>query len=161
VPFDRIGSGLPAPAGSIQTEAEVFLEFMSEFWVGGYDDDPFIGEGRQNVWDLYIEHNGASAGAYAEAQQLGSDGVPNVWLIPPVTPSGHITDDFENVVPYSCSLPDGVDFIVAVNQRTDPNIVPGVAAYSRRLRNFIFYGICQVDWTHVMPTLPIIPPPLP
>jgi len=67
--------GGPATAGSIATEAEVFLRFMAKFWVGGDGGNPRYGESRcpdgNCVWTLATGHNGARDGTYAEAKQLG------------------------------------------------------------------------------------------
>lgn len=62
-------------AGALSTEAEVFLRFMSKYWVGGDGVNPRYGESRcpngDCVWNLATGHNGARDGTYAEAKQLG------------------------------------------------------------------------------------------
>lgn len=62
-------------AGSLATEAEVFLRFMGKYWVGGSGNNPKYGEtrcpGGDCAWNSSNGHNGAAFGTWAEAKQLG------------------------------------------------------------------------------------------
>ena len=141
--------------GSLAAEAEVFLKFMSEYWVGGYENNPRIGEKRNQVWKRYTAHNRAFERTYALAIQLGGNRNPKEWKLPPLHAKGRILDDFGNLKMYSGVLPDGVDILVAVNQRADKKCVEaksysGGDAYGL-LDNFILYGVSQVNWGAIAP----------
>ena len=155
VPFSSRNTDLVPGTGSLAAEAEVFLKFMSEYWVGGYENNPRIGEKRNQVWNRYTTHNGALDGTYAWAIQLGANGNPKEWKLPPVDDKGRILDDFANLKMYSGNLPDGVDIFVAVNQRADKKCVEAKGyncgdAYGL-LDNFILYGVSQVNWEAIAP----------
>ena len=155
VPFSSRNSDLSPGTGSLAAEAEVFLKFMSEYWVGGYENNPRIGEKRNQVWNRYTTHNGALDGTYAWAIQLGGNGNPKEWKLPPVDDKGRILDDFANLKMYSGKLPDGVDIFVAVNQRADKKCVEAKGyncedAYGL-LDNFVLYGASQVNWEAIAP----------
>lgn len=155
VPFSSRNTDLVPGTGSLAAEAEVFLKFMSEYWVGGYENNPRIGEKRNQVWNRYTTHNGALDGTYAWAIQLGGNGNPKEWKLPPVDDKGRILDDFANLKMYSGNLPDGVDIFVAVNQRADKKCVEAKGyncgdAYGL-LDNFILYGVSQVNWEAIAP----------
>ena len=155
VPFSSRNTDLVPGTGSLAAEAEVFLKFMSEYWVGGYENNPRIGEKRNQVWNRYTTHNGALDGTYAWAIQLGANGNPKEWKLPPVDDKGRILDDFANLKMYSGNLPDGVDIFVAVNQRADKKCVEAKGyncedAYGL-LDNFVLYGASQVNWKAIGP----------
>ena len=155
VPFSSRNSDLSPGTGSLAAEAEVFLKFMSEYWVGGYENNPRIGEKRNQVWNRYTAHNGALAGTHAWAIQLGGNQNPKEWKLPPIDDKGRILDDFANLKMYSGNLPDGVDIFVAVNQRADKKCVEAKGyncedAYGL-LDNFVLYGASQVNWEAIAP----------
>jgi hypothetical protein len=150
VPFSSRSTGLSPGTGSLAAEAEVFLKFMSEYWVSGYENNPRIGEKRNNVWNQYTTHNGSLDGTHAWAIQLGGNNNPKEWKLPPVDDRGQILDDVSKLMMYSGNLPDGVDIFVAVNQRADNKCVEAKNydcgdAYGL-LDNFILYGVSQVNW---------------
>jgi Beta-lactamase len=156
VPFARRSTDLSPGTGSLAAEAGVFLKFMSQYWVGGYENNPRIGERRNNVWNRYTAHNGALDGTEAWAIQLGGNNNPKEWKLPPVDDKGRILDDFANLQMYAGVLPDGVDIFVAVNQRADKKCVEAKGyncgdAYGL-LNNFILYGASRVNWNMVAPT---------
>ncbi len=66
------GTG-PATAGSLATEAEVYLRFMAKYWVGGDGTDPRYGEtrcpGGDCIWNLSASHTGALRGTYSYVGQ--------------------------------------------------------------------------------------------
>ena len=155
VPFSSRNSDLSPGTGSLAAEAEVFLKFMSEYWVGGYKNNPRIGEKRNQVWKRYTAHNGAFEGTYALAIQLGGNRNPKEWKLPPLDAKGGILDDFGNLKMYSGVLPDGVDIFVAVNQNVERKCVEA-KSYScgdpyGLLENFILYGVSQVNWGAIAP----------
>ncbi|MEG5172617.1 serine hydrolase [Microcoleus sp. B3-D7] len=155
VPFSSRNTDLSPGTGSLAAEAEVFLKFMSQYWVGGYENNPRIGEKRNNVWNRYTAHNGALDGTHAWAIQLGGNNNPKEWKLPPLDDKGRILDDFANLKMYAGVLPDGVDIFVAVNQRADKKCVEAKGyncgdAYGM-LNNFILYGVSQVNWNLVAP----------
>lgn len=155
VPFSSRSTGLSPGTGSLAAEAEVFLKFMSEYWVSGYENNPRIGEKRNNVWNRYTTHNGSLDGTHAWAIQLGGNNNPKEWKLPPVDDKGRILDNFSKLMMYSGNLPDGVDIFVAVNQRTDRKCVEAKNydcgdAYGL-LDNFILYGVSQVNWGAIEP----------
>ncbi|MEG3841019.1 serine hydrolase [Microcoleus sp. herbarium14] len=155
VPFSSRNTDLVPGTGSLAAEAEVFLKFMSQYWVGGYENNPRIGEKRNQVWNRYTAHNGALDGTYAWAIQLGGNNNPKEWKLPPVDDKGRILDDFGKLMMYSGNLPDGVDIFVAVNQNSDRKCVEAKGyncgdAYGL-LDNFILYGVSQVNWNMVAP----------
>ncbi|MEG4999360.1 serine hydrolase [Microcoleus sp. B4-D4] len=154
--FSRRNTDLSPGTGSLAAEAGVFLKFMSQYWVGGYENNPRIGEKRNNVWNRYTAHNGALDGTHAWAIQLGGKNNPKEWKLPPVDDGGHILDDFANLKMYAGVLPDGVDIFVAVNQRADKKCVEAKGyncgdAYGL-LDNFILYGASRVNWNRVAPS---------
>jgi len=73
--YQGAGTVSPHAAGSLATEAEVFLKFMAKYWVGGSGEDPDYGETRcpdgNCIWTSSHAHNGARVGTWAEAKQLG------------------------------------------------------------------------------------------
>ena len=155
VPFSSIGTDLSPGTGSLAAEAGVFLKFMSEYWVGGYENNPRIGQKRNQVWNRYTTHNGALNGTYAWAIQLGGSGNPKEWKLPPIDDKGRILDDFGKMMMYSGNLPDGVDIFVAVNQNSDRKCVEAKGyncgdAYGL-LDNFVLYGASQVNWKAIGP----------
>ncbi|MEG3845877.1 serine hydrolase [Microcoleus sp. herbarium19] len=155
VPFSSRNTDLSPGTGSLAAEAEVFLKFMSQYWVGGYENNPRIGERRNNVWNRYTAHNGALDGTLAWAIQLGGNNNPKEWKLPPVDDKGRIFDDFANLKMYAGNLPDGVDIFVAVNQNSDRKCVEAKSyncgeAYGL-LDNFILYGVSQVNWKAIAP----------
>jgi Beta-lactamase len=150
VPFSSRSTDLSPGTGSLAAEAGVFLKFMSQYWVGGYENNPRIGEQRNNVWHRYTAHNGAFDGTHAWAIQLGGNNNPKEWKLPPVDDKGRILDDFSKLTMYSGVLPDGVDIFVAVNQNSDRKCVEAKSyncgeAYGM-LNNFILYGVSRVNW---------------
>jgi hypothetical protein len=155
VPFSSRNTDLSPGTGSLAAEAGVFLKFMSQYWVGGYENNPRIGERRNNVWNRYTTHNGALDGTHAWAIQLGGNGNPKEWKMPPIDDQGRILDDFSKMMMYSGNLPDGVDIFVAVNQRSDRKCVEAKGyncgdAYGM-LNNFVLYGASQVNWEAIGP----------
>ncbi len=144
---------------------------------------PSIGERRHGKWTFNNNHNGFFSGTYAWAVEFAAkrqmdgnafvactqssdcdtnmgavcrDGecvLPNKLRLPPIDGQDRITDAFGNVTKQPFLMPDGVDFIVAVNQLSDPKcrIASGYgcgSAYAR-LKDFILYGISQMDWDAV------------
>ncbi|MEG4345177.1 serine hydrolase [Microcoleus sp. A003_D6] len=155
VPFSSRNTDLVPGTGSLAAEAGVFLKFMSEYWVGGYENNPRIGEKRNQVWNRYTAHNGALDGTHAWAIQLGGNRNPKEWKLPPLDDKGRIVDDFGKLMMYSGNLPDGVDIFVAVNQNADRKCVEAKSyncgeAYGL-LDNFILYGVSQVNWGAIAP----------
>ncbi len=67
--------GATGPAGSLATEAEVFLRFMGKYWTGGDGTNPMYGESRcpdgNCIWTIGVGHNGARFGTWAQVKQLG------------------------------------------------------------------------------------------
>ncbi|MEM7132382.1 MAG: hypothetical protein AAF702_39130 [Chloroflexota bacterium] len=82
VPEEQASSDYAAGAsGALAVEPGVYLNFMRNYWVGGYSGNPTIGEKRENTWDLSRSHNGSAFGAYAQAvQYANTDGVPQFDL---------------------------------------------------------------------------------
>jgi hypothetical protein len=155
VPFSSRNTDLSPGTGSLAAEAEVSLKFMSEYWVGGYENKPRIGEKRNQVGNRYTAHTGALDGTYALAIQLGGNRNPKEWKLPPLDAKGRILDDFGKLKMYSGMLPEGVDIFVAVNQRADKKSVDAKGyncgdAYGL-LDNFILYGVSQVNWGAIAP----------
>ncbi|MCU0546430.1 MAG: beta-lactamase family protein [Oscillatoriaceae cyanobacterium Prado104] len=155
VSFARRHTDLSPGTGLLAAEAEVFLKFMSQYWVGGYENNPRIGERRNNVWNRYTAHNGALDGTHAWAIQLGGNRNPKEWKLPPVDDRGRILDDFAKLKMYAGVLPDGVDIFVAVNQRADRKCAAAKDydcgdAYGL-LNNFILYGVSRVNWNAIAP----------
>ncbi|NJK67564.1 MAG: serine hydrolase [Microcoleus sp. SU_5_3] len=155
VPFSSRSTDLSPGTGSLAAEAGVFLKFMSQYWVGGYENNPRIGEKRNNVWNRYTAHNGALDGTHAWAIQLGGNNNPKEWKLPPIDEKGRILDDFANLKMYAGNLPDGVDIFVAVNQNSDRKCVEAKGYNCRdaygMLNNFILYGTSQVNWGAIGP----------
>ena len=163
VPFPYSGSGIISPGtGSLAVEPKAFLKFMSEYWVGGYDSNPYIGEKRNNTWTRYTGHTGAYDGAYAWAIHLGGSNNPKNWKLPPRDRQGRILDVFdkEKLQTYQTSLPDGVDIFVAVNQWADRKCVEADRVNTKEkgyncgdayglLNKFILYGASRVNWVQV------------
>lgn len=155
VPFSSRNTDLSPGNGSLAAEAEVFLKFMSEYWVAGYENNPRIGEKRNQVWNRYTSHTGGLDGTYARAIQLGGNRNPKEWKLPPLDAKGRILDDFGKLKMYSGVLPDGVDIFVAVNQWADKKCVEAKTyncgnAYGL-LDSFILYGVSQVNWGAIAP----------
>jgi hypothetical protein len=155
VPFSRRNTDLSPGTGSLAAEAEVFLKFLSEYWVAGYENNPRIGEKRNQVRNRYTAHTGALGGTYALAIQLGGNRNPKEWKLPPLGAKGRILDDFGKLKMYSGVLPDGVDIFVAVNQKVDRKCVEAKSyncgdAYGL-LDSFILYGVSQVNWGAIAP----------
>ncbi len=143
---------------------------------------PIIGERRNGVWTIMNAHNGAFDGCYAFGMEVAgtrqtSNGqivactfasdcaaggvcrqgqcvVPTTFYVPPVDAvTQRITDDFANIAGAQAILPDGVDVLVAVNQRADVKCTPNETykcstAYGT-LDGFILHGLGQVDWSAV------------
>jgi len=155
VPFSSRNTDLSPGTGSLAAEAEVFLKFMSEYWVGGHENNPRIGEKRNQVWNRYTSYTGGLDGTYARAIQLGGNRNPKEWKLPPLDAEGRILDDFGKLNMYSGVLPDGVDIFVAVNQWADKKCVEAKSYNCRDayglLDNFIFYGVSQVNWGAIAP----------
>ncbi|MBD0347056.1 MAG: hypothetical protein ICV63_19970, partial [Coleofasciculus sp. Co-bin14] len=167
VPFAYAGAGNIGPGtGSLAAEPRAFLKFMSEYWVKGYDSNPYIGEKRNNTWNRFVQHNGSYAGTYAWAIQLGGSNNPKSWALPPRDQQGRILDVFdkEKLQTYKASLPDGVDIFVAVNQLADRKCVEAGKVNIKEkekgyncdvygmLNNFVVYGASRVNWAQVKPT---------
>ena len=155
IPFSKITTDVGPGTGLLAAEAEVFLKFMSEYWVAGHENNPRIGEKRNQVWNRYTSHTGGLNGTYARAIQLGGNRNPKEWKLPPLDAEGRILDDFGNLKMYSGVLPDGVDIFVAVNQGADKKCVEAKTykcgnAYGL-LDSFILYGVSQVNWEAIAP----------
>lgn len=92
VPLVAEWIGVNAGSGELVTDPGTFLKFLNKYWVGGYDENPRIGERRLSagspVWNLYTTHNGALFGAMSWAMQLGKQGEPLTYRMPPRTPNG-------------------------------------------------------------------------
>jgi hypothetical protein len=163
VPFAYADSGTISPGtGSLAVEPKAFLQFMSEYWVGGYDSNPYTDEKRNNTWTGYTGHTAAYDGAYAWAIQLGGSNNPKNWKLPPRDQQGRILDVFdkEKLQTYQTSLPDGVDIFVAVNQWADRKCVEADKVNTKEkgyncgnayalLNEFILYGASRVNWVQV------------
>ena len=150
VPFSSRNTDVSPGTGSLAARAEVFLQFMSEYWVGGYENNPaHRGEAKWGLESIYFSHGGLD-GTYARAIQLGGKRNPKEWKLPPLDAKGRILDEFGNLKMYSGVLPDGVDIFVAVNQWADKKCVEAKSYNCRGvyglLDNFIFYGVSQVNW---------------
>jgi hypothetical protein len=71
-PFVRLGG-----RGALATESQVYLKFMSKFWVSNNqgDSDPTYGQSRcpdgDCIWTIPTSHNGALTGTWSYALQLG------------------------------------------------------------------------------------------
>ena len=77
-PYRGGGNDGAGSTGSLAAEAEVFLEFMSRYWVGGGGSDPRYGRTRcpdgDCIWTKGTSHNGARAGTWSYVLQYGGSG---------------------------------------------------------------------------------------
>ncbi len=75
------GTG-PATAGSLATEAEVYLRFMAKYWVAGDGSNPRYGETRcpegNCIWSQVVSHTGALGGTYSYVGQYGGTTKTNI-----------------------------------------------------------------------------------
>ncbi len=131
------------------------IQFKCHNSLAGYENNPRIGEKRNQVGNRYTAHNGSLDGTHAWAIQLGGNQNPKQWKLPPLDAKGRILDDFGKLKMYSGVLPDGVDIFVAVNQNVDRKCVEAKSyscgdAYGL-LDNFILYGVSQVNWGAIAP----------
>jgi hypothetical protein len=168
--FAYSGGGVGAGTGGLAAAPLAMLRFMANYWIGGYGANPRIGEPRENVWTLSTSHNGSVGGGFTFGLQYGPDATSQ-WSMPPISPSGHVLDDFDNLATYLCELPgneipDGIDIFVAVNQRGDKKCAASAAldgytcgtAYDL-LDNFVKFGICRVqNWDLVTPIWNLVGP---
>lgn len=81
VPVGYTTQGISPASGTLAADAETFLSFMSQYWIGGYAENPRIGEERTQ-WGLHTTHNGAFKGAFAWAMQLGSNSDNTIFELP-------------------------------------------------------------------------------
>lgn len=93
VPVGYHTQGTSPASGSLAADAETFLAFMSKYWVGGYDENPRIGEPRLDkngdpIWGLSTAHNGAWSGSFTWAIQSGSDEGNRIWQLPSRSDNG-------------------------------------------------------------------------
>lgn len=92
VPFSADWIGVNAGSGELVADPATFLRFLNTYWVGGYDTNPRIGTRRDSsgkmVWNRYTTHNGAWAGSYSWAMQLGRTSAPAAYNLPPRTANG-------------------------------------------------------------------------
>lgn len=98
VPLVAEWIGINAGSGELVADPGTLLKFLNKYWVSGYDINPRIGEkrmaGGKPVWDLYTTHNGALYGAMSWAMQLGKQGQPAIYGVPPRSSNGRsITSD--------------------------------------------------------------------
>ena len=133
LPLILTSNGFGAATGGMAVEAEAFLHFMAQYWTGGYDGDtseaqfdPWIGERRNNVWNLDNHHNGSiGGGGVARADQI-ADAARDIY---------------------------GVDVFVAVNQNENKRCLenenaPGCADHL--YDDVVKAGVNEVDWDAVM-----------
>lgn len=133
LPIFLTGNGYGAATGAMTVEVEEFLSFMTHYWTGGYDGDkpeaefdPWIGEARNNVWNIDTHHNGSvGGGGHARADQI-ADAVYNIY---------------------------GVDVFVAFNQNANKRCLenedaPGCSDHP--YTNVVQAGVREVDWDEVM-----------
>ena len=81
LPTILAGNGFGAATGGMTVEPGEFLTFMSQYWAAGYDGDkpeadfnPWVGEPRNNVWNIDSHHNGSvGGGGIARADQIADD----------------------------------------------------------------------------------------
>ncbi|MGB0715150.1 MAG: MopE-related protein [Phycisphaerae bacterium] len=77
-PYRGGGNDAAGSTGSLAAEAEVFLKFMSRYWVGGGGSDPRYGKTRcpdgDCIWTQGNSHNGARAGTWSFVFQWGGSG---------------------------------------------------------------------------------------
>ncbi len=79
-------------SGGLAIEPGVYLRYMNERWISGYDDDPMSGTKRNNTWDVSLTHNGSAGGAYAYAIHYGGDNASEI-AVPYDPTQGYMSDE--------------------------------------------------------------------
>lgn len=138
-------------AGALVSEAPVYLEFARKYNISGRSDLRDNGNGSERINPLVSTsgHNGSVGGGYAIVLQMVGRTV--FRSLPPVV-DGHLVDDFDQRQTQLFTVPDFVDFVVAVNQNNDPRCAshPDACALEyAMIRAFVEFGLSQVDWTAV------------
>ncbi|MCB0112477.1 MAG: hypothetical protein KDD84_00220, partial [Caldilineaceae bacterium] len=165
VPFIGTLNDVSPGTGSLMVEARDELRFLAKYQIGSYGDPASVGRPRAGQPNASYNHNGSLGGGYSFARQLAASTGESMNL-PPLDAQGNLTDDYLNLASFTCpsQLPDGVDYIVALNQNkdrkcvnqpntntSDPNDNLCLQAYAV-LDAVMRYGICQVNWA-VVPTV--------
>lgn len=78
-------------SGGLAVEPGVYLRYMNEYWIDGYESNPSIGAQRNNTWDVTLAHNGSAGGAYAYGMHLGSDSA-TTFAVPYELSQGYMTE---------------------------------------------------------------------
>ena len=121
------GSGLAIATGGFAVEATAILDLDGQqHRVGGYADNPRIGERRNGVWSLTYTHNGKLPNfAYA-------------WAVQSIC-----EDD-----------PAGVDALIATNQSTPDKRYAAEGGETPSYTDGLFavaQSACEIDWSLVLP----------
>ncbi len=144
---------LGVAAGGLAVEAPVYLAFARHHGISGSSYEVDNGNGAEREEGVAGSHNGALAGGFANVLQLRAKN--ELMYLPPLV-EGHLADDFYNLEQTRVEFPDGIDFIVAVNQRDDPRCqddlwegAGGCSSEYSRLSHLIQFGLSRVDWEAV------------
>lgn len=152
VPFWATGTALNPGTGSFMVEARDELRFLAQYQIGAYGTPASVGRPRAGQPNGSYSHNGSLNGGFSYARQI-SGSTSKSMNLPPLDAQGRLTDDYGNLQTFTCpvSLPDGVDYIVALGQRSDRKCALDGACsdYYRVLDAVMRYGICQVNWATV------------
>jgi hypothetical protein len=163
VPFALSGGPYNTGTGSFAVEVRDELEVLATYRIGSYSNPISVGQPREGQPNASYSHNGSLGGGHSFVRQIAATTSENMSL-PPRDNNGNLLDDYTDISTFTCSsqLPDGVDYIVSINQNIDPKCLNTPdpddptenvcsAAYSV-LDAVIRYGICQVNWA-VVPTI--------
>lgn len=163
IPFLMAGGTFDTGTGSFAVEARDELKMLANYRIGSYNDPITVGQPRAGLPNGNYSHNGSLGGGHSFVRQISFNTAESMTL-PPLDENGNLLDDYINLMGFSCpkQLPDGVDYIVSVNQNndakctgqidpTDPTQNNCSRAYAV-LDAVVRYGICQVNWA-VVPTV--------
>ncbi|MCB9566338.1 MAG: serine hydrolase [Myxococcales bacterium] len=142
-----------AAAGALVAEGPAYLAFSNKYRISA--SSRFLDNGNGELRERWPDdepggHNGSIGGGYSFIFQLVEDMV--IRSFPPRV-DGHLVDDWEHLRAERIEIPAGVDLFVAVNQREDPRCLnqlgDGCSREYGLLRNFVYWGLAQVDWSAV------------
>jgi hypothetical protein len=163
VPFRLAGSAMSTGTGSFAVEARDELKMLANYRIGTYSDPLTVGQPRAGLPNASYAHNGSLGGGHSFIRQIASSTSENISL-PPLDDQGNLIDDYTDISTFTCPspLPDGVDYIVSINQNVDAKCAntpdpndpskSNCDASKEPLDAVIRYGICLVNW-QVVPTV--------
>jgi len=151
----------------LAAELPLYLRLMKDFWVADSMNDPGYGSARNGNWTTPRSHTGLLGdGVRSLAMQVGYTKSAALdfgeHAVRIQVSNGEIQEKFDFTASdprLVCGIPEGVDFVFAINQAADKKCGASPPAGVTPTRNcsdeygyasdFIKYGLCQVDWSQV------------